>query len=57
MIWFLRLVFIRLLGRRAVAILAVLGLISALRGSRTPDAPDMDTATGRVRLEDGRTRR
>ena len=57
MIWLLRVLFLRLLGRRAVAILAVLGLISALRGARTPDDADIDPATGRLRLEGERTQR
>ena len=50
MIWLLRLVFIRLLGRRAVAILAVLGVITAIRGSRRQDIDAIDPRTGRVHV-------
>ena len=57
MIWLLRLLFIRLLGRRAVAVLAVLGAIAAIRGARANEAADVDPATGRVRLEDSRSLR
>jgi hypothetical protein len=52
--WLLRLVFIRLLGRRAVPILALLGLIQAWRGGRTRDVEAVDPKTGRVRTrQDG----
>jgi hypothetical protein len=53
--WLLRLLFIRLLGRRAVPVLAVLGLIGALRRARTSDVGAVDPATGRVRMRGERT--
>ena len=55
--WLLRLVFLRILGRRAIPILALLGLVRAVQGMRTRDVESVDPATGRVRLRGGaRTR-
>lgn len=54
--WLLRLLFLRLLGPRAVPILALLGLIRAVRGARTKDVESVDPRTGRVRFRDGRDR-
>ena len=51
MTWLLRLLFIRLLGKRAVAILGLLGIVSALRGVRARDVADVDKEAGRVRLK------
>lgn len=48
--WLIRIVFIRMLGRRAVPILAVLGVLGAIRGTRTRDVEAVDPETGRVRL-------
>jgi len=48
--WLLRLVFIRMLGRRAVPILALLGILGAIRGARSRNAADVDPATGRVQM-------
>jgi hypothetical protein len=48
--WLLRLVFIRLLGRRAVPVLALLGLVTAIRGSRRQAVDAVDPRTGRVHL-------
>lgn len=48
--WLLRLVFIRLLGRRAVPVLAVLGVLGAIRNLRTRDVEQVDKETGRVKL-------
>ncbi|HEX5826714.1 MAG TPA: hypothetical protein VFY23_04280 [Candidatus Limnocylindrales bacterium] len=48
--WLLRLVFIRLLGRRAVPILALLGLVTAIRGSRRQAVDGVDPRTGRVHV-------
>ena len=47
--WLLRLLFIKLLGKRALPILAILGLIQAWRGGRTRDVEALDPRTGRVR--------
>ncbi|HKH96187.1 MAG TPA: hypothetical protein VKA39_06680 [Beijerinckiaceae bacterium] len=47
--WLLRLLFIKLLGKRALPILALLGLIQAWRGGRTRDVEAVDPRTGRVR--------
>lgn len=55
--WLLRLIFLRLLGRRAVPILAVLGLIRTVRGMRARDVESVDPETGRVRLRPGARRR
>jgi len=49
--WLLRIVFIRLLGKRAVPILALLGVIGAIRGLRSRDVAEVDPRTGKVRLE------
>jgi hypothetical protein len=54
--WLLRLLFIRILGRRAVPILALLGLIRAVRGIRAKDVESVDAKTGVVRLRSGSTR-
>jgi hypothetical protein len=54
--WLLRLVFLRILGPRAVPILALLGLIQAVRGMRNKDVESVDPRTGRVRLKSGRGR-
>jgi len=48
--WLLRLLFIRLLGRRAVPILAALGFLGAIRRARSRDVEAVDPATGRVRM-------
>ena len=47
--WLLRLVFIRMLGRRAVPILALLGVLGAIRSARTRDVA-VDPTAGRVRM-------
>lgn len=49
--WLLRVVFIRMLGRRAVPVLAVLGVLGALRGRRSKDVAEVDPKTGRVRMK------
>jgi hypothetical protein len=49
--WLFRLVLLRILGKRAVTVLAVLGLLGALRGARARDVEDVDPQTGRVRLK------
>jgi hypothetical protein len=54
--WLLRLVFLRILGPRAVPILALLGLIQAVRGLRNKDVESVDPRTGRVRLKGDRGR-
>lgn len=49
--WIVRVVFIRLLGRRAVPFLAVLGVLGAIRRARTNDVQAVDPKTGRVKLK------
>ena len=55
MTWLIRLLLIRLLGKRAVPILGLLGIVAALRGMRARDVADVDRETGRVRLKGDRT--
>ena len=52
--WLVRIVFVRMLGRRAVPILALLGVLGAIRGARTRDVEAVDPQTGRVRLRGDR---
>ena len=49
--WLFRLLMLRVLGKRAVPVLAVLGLLGALRGARTRDVEAVDPNTGRVKLK------
>ena len=49
--WLLRIVFIRMLGKRAVPILAILGVLGALRRARSQDVEAVDPRTGRVKLK------
>jgi hypothetical protein len=49
--WLLRLGLIRVLGKRAVPVLAVLGFLGALRGARARDVEAVDPETGRVKLK------
>jgi hypothetical protein len=49
--WVLRIVFIRMLGKRAVPILAILGVLGALRRARSQDVEAVDPRTGRVKLK------
>jgi hypothetical protein len=51
--WLIRLLFLRLLGRRAVPILALVGLVQAARGTRARDVEEVDPKTGRVRTRWG----
>jgi hypothetical protein len=46
--WLLRLVFLRLLGGRAAAILVLFGLIRAIRGARAEDVDRADPRSGRT---------
>jgi hypothetical protein len=55
--WLIRLLFLRLLGRRAIPILAFFGLIQALRGARARDVESVDPETGRVRVRGANRRR
>jgi hypothetical protein len=55
--WLIRLLFLRLLGRRAVPILALVGLVQAARGTRARDVEDVDPKTGRVRTRSRSRRR
>ena len=49
--WLFRLFLLRVLGKRAVPLLAVLGLLGALRSARTRDVEAVDPETGRVKLK------
>jgi hypothetical protein len=49
--WLFRLLLLRVLGKRAVPVLAVLGLLGALRAARTRDVEAVDPETGRIKLK------
>ena len=53
--WLFRLLLLRVLGKRAVTVLAVLGLLGALRAARSQDVEAVDPDTGRVKLKGERT--
>jgi len=53
--WLLRILLIRILGKRAVPILGLLGIVAALRGMRARDVADVDPQSGRVLLKGERT--
>jgi hypothetical protein len=45
--WLLRLLFIRLLGKRALAVLSVMGIIAAVRSTRAEQDRSIDPRVGR----------
>jgi hypothetical protein len=49
--WLFRLLLIRVLGKRAVPVLALLGVLGALRSVRTRDVEAVDPQSGRVKIK------
>jgi hypothetical protein len=49
--WLFRLLLIRVLGKRAVPVLGLLGVLGALRSVRTRDVEAVDPQSGRVKLK------